>query len=173
MDGNLKTLANSFQVLKLCLKKIAIEHLILYRKIPIISPGLIFVQKAFFDGLIFDYFRPGELTFGGAYCASKWFGVTNNKNSLKHKDNSLKQLQIANPKSPWAYIWEGLLSEEIFATEPVGGLVFGRAYFWRGLLSEFHGILFDQERMILPWFDGILFDIFFIILNEHQDFVYE
>ena len=34
-----------------------------YRKIPIISPGLIFVQKAFFAGLIFGaaYFRRGLL----------------------------------------------------------------------------------------------------------------
>ena len=34
-----------------------------YRKIPIISPGLIFVQKAFLLGLF-----SGELIFGGAYC---------------------------------------------------------------------------------------------------------
>ena len=33
-----------------------------YRKIPIISPKLIFVQKAFFMGLF-----SGELIFGGAY----------------------------------------------------------------------------------------------------------
>ena len=51
-----------------------------YRKIPIISPGLIFVQKAFLVGLF-----SGELIFGGAYywrkfCVSKWFGL-DNKNS--------------------------------------------------------------------------------------------
>ena len=33
-----------------------------YRKIPIISPGLIFVQKAFLLGLF-----SGEFIFGGAY----------------------------------------------------------------------------------------------------------
>ena len=33
-----------------------------YRKIPIISPGLIFVQKAFLLGLFL-----GDLIFGGAY----------------------------------------------------------------------------------------------------------
>ena len=43
-----------------------------YRKIPIISPGLIFVQKAFSLGLF-----SGELIFGGAcyrkeFCVSKW-----------------------------------------------------------------------------------------------------
>ena len=44
---------------------------IIYRKIPMISPGLIFVQKAFLLGLF-----SGELIFGGAYywmefCVSK------------------------------------------------------------------------------------------------------
>ena len=56
---------------------------VLYRKIPIISPGLIFFQKAFLLGLFL-----GELIFGGAYywkefCISKCF-VLDNKNSLKH-----------------------------------------------------------------------------------------
>ena len=46
-----------------------------YRKIPIISPGLIFVQKAFLVGLY-----SGELIFGGAYYwrefyVSKWAGL--------------------------------------------------------------------------------------------------
>ena len=54
-----------------------------YRKIPIISPGLIFVQKAFLLGLFL-----GELIFGGVYnwkefCVSKWVWL-DNKNSLKH-----------------------------------------------------------------------------------------
>ena len=52
-----------------------------YLKIPIISPGLIFVQKASLLGLF-----SGELIFGGAYywnefCVSKWVGL-DNKNSL-------------------------------------------------------------------------------------------
>ena len=51
-----------------------------YRKILIISPGLIFVQKAFLLGLFL-----GELIFGGAFywkefCVSKWVGL-DNKNS--------------------------------------------------------------------------------------------
>ena len=41
-----------------------------YRKIPIISPGLIFVQKAFLPGLF-----SGELIFGGA-CYRKEFCVS-------------------------------------------------------------------------------------------------
>ena len=58
-----------------------------YRKIPIISPGLTFVQKAVLLGLFL-----GELIFGGDYywkefCVSKWVGL-DNKNSLKHYENS-------------------------------------------------------------------------------------
>ena len=60
---------------------------------------------------------------------SKWFGL-DNKNSLKHYDNSLKQLKIAKPNSPWAYIWEGL--SEGYLRQRFGGLIFGRAYFRRG-----------------------------------------
>ena len=57
-------------------------RVLIYRKIPIISPGLIFVQKAFLLGLL-----SGELNFGGAYywkefCISKGVGL-DNKNSLK------------------------------------------------------------------------------------------
>ena len=53
-----------------------------YRKIQIISPGLIFVQKAVLLGLFLE-----ELIFRGAYywkefCFSKWVGL-DNKSSLK------------------------------------------------------------------------------------------
>ena len=97
-----------------------------YRKIPIISPGLIFVQKAFLLGLF-----SGELIFGGAYywnefCVLKWFGLDN---------------KTASTNSLWAYIWEGLLSEG-FLRLRFGGVILGRAYFREGLLSEFYGILF-------------------------------
>ena len=59
-------------------KKIKINH-INYPKIPIISPGLTFVQKAFLVGLF-----SGEINFGGAYywsefCVSKWVGLDNKK----------------------------------------------------------------------------------------------
>ena len=48
-----------------------------YRKIPLISPGLIFIQKAFLLGLF-----SGELIFGGAdywkeFCVTKWVGPDN------------------------------------------------------------------------------------------------
>ena len=65
------------------LLKVDKDMYIIYRKIPIISPRLIFVQNAFLLGLF-----SGELIFGGAYywmefCVSKWVGL-DNKNSLKH-----------------------------------------------------------------------------------------
>ena len=111
---------------------------IIYCKLPIISPGFIFVQKAFLLGLFL-----GELIFGGAYywkefCVSKLAGL-DNKNSLEDYENSLKQLKTANPNSPLACIREGLLSEGYLRLR-FGGLIFGRAYvfyfisffFWRG-----------------------------------------
>ena len=64
-----------------------------YRKIPIISPGLIFVQiKGFLLGLF-----SLELIFGGAnywreFFASKLVGL-DNKNSLKKYEKNLKQLK--------------------------------------------------------------------------------
>ena len=84
-----------------------------YRKFPIISPGLIFVQKAFLLGLF-----SGELIFGGAcyrkeFCVSKWCGLS---------------IKTASSNSLWAYIREGLLSiGRIFVSEIWG------AYFREGL----------------------------------------
>ena len=116
-----------------------------YRKIPLISPGLIFVQKAF----LLDLFL-GELIFGGAYywnefCVSKWVGL-DNKNSLKHYENSLEQLKTASTNSPWTYIRKGLLSEG-FLHLRFGGLISGGLLFFflgwggGGLLSEFYSMI--------------------------------
>ena len=97
-----------------------------YRKIPIISPGLIVVQKAFLLGLFL-----GELIFGGAYywrefCISKWVWFVKRNN---------------NSNSPWAYIREGLLFiGRIFVSE-IWGAYFREGLFWGGLLSEFYGML--------------------------------
>ena len=94
-----------------------------YRKIPITSPGLIFVQKAFLLGLF-----SGVLIFRGAYywrefCVSKWVDLT---------------MKTASTNCPWAYIREGLLSEGYLRLR-FGGLIFGRTYFGGGgLLSEFY-----------------------------------
>ena len=90
-----------------------------YRKIPITSPRLIFVQTAFSLGLF-----SGELIFEGAcywkeFCVSKWVGFCN-KNSLKHYENSVKELV-------WAYIQVDILSEG-FLRVRFEGLIFGRAY---------------------------------------------
>ena len=103
----------------------------IYRKIPIINPGLIFVEEAVLLGLF-----SGKLIFGGAYywkkfCISKWVGLDN---------------KTASTNSPWDYIWEGLLWEGFLCLR-YGGLIFGRDYFFflgggrGGLLSEFYGII--------------------------------
>ena len=88
------------------------EAVFIYRKIPIISPGLMFVQKAVLLGLL-----SVEPIFGGAYywkefCVSKWVGFDN---------------KTPSTNSPWAYIWEGFLSEG-FLHPRFGGLIFGRAF---------------------------------------------
>ena len=70
----------------------------------------VFVQKAFLVGLF-----SGELILEGAYywrefCISKWVGLDKKKNSLKHKNNSLKQQTVT-----------------------VHGLIFGRAYYQKDI----------------------------------------
>ena len=77
-----------------------------YRKIPIISPGLLFVQKAVLLGLF------SEAYYWKEFCISKWVGL-DNRNSLKHHKNSLKQLTLT-------------LSTGLF----LGGLIFRGAYYW-------------------------------------------
>ena len=97
-----------------------------------ISPGLIFVQKAVLLGLF-----SGELILGGAYywkefCVSKWVGLDN---------------KTASTNSPWAYIWEGLLSEG-FLRLRFGGLIFGRAFFFwggGGLIIGIYGIVINCQ----------------------------
>ena len=83
----------------------------IYRKILIISPGLIFVQKAFwwayFQGSLFSQ----GLIIGRNFAFQNGLGLT---------------IKTANSNSPWAYIREGLLSEGYLR------LRFG-AYFQEGL----------------------------------------
>ena len=92
-----------------------------YCKIPIISPRLVFVQKAVLLGLF-----SGELILGGAYhwkefCISKWVGLDN------------KTATACSTNSPLAYIWEGSLLEGFlclrFGVLFSGGLIF---FFWGG-----------------------------------------
>ena len=115
-------------------------HVIKYRKIPIISPGLIFVQKAVLLGLFV-----GELIFGGGYywkefCVSKWVGL-DNKNSLKHYENSLKQLALT-----------------------VHGLIFGRAYYWKDFVSEIWGTYFREGL----FFGGLIIGILLYVGHENE-----
>ena len=92
------------------------------------------------------------LIIGGNFsCVKKWVGLEN-KNSQQHKDNSLKQLK-ANPKSPWPYIREGLLSGSFFPRGLIFVLFLFIYFLWwgsegwgeggRGLLSEFYGMFFQ------------------------------
>ena len=90
-----------------------------YCEIPIICPGLVFVQKAFFAGLIFGgaYFRRSLLLEG----------------ILRFKMGRAVTIKIASTNSPWAYIREDLLSEGYLRLR-FGGLIFGRTcfFFWGG-----------------------------------------
>ena len=71
-----------------------------YRKIPLISPGVILVvQKAVLLGLF-----SGELIFEGAYYwkelyVSKWVRLDND-NHVKHYESSLKHLRPAKTNGP-------------------------------------------------------------------------
>ena len=89
-----------------------------YCKILIISPELIFVQKAFSLGLF-----SGELIFGGA-CYRRNFAFQNGLGL---------SIKTASSNSPWAYIREGLFSAGYLRLR-FGGLIFGRAFFWGGEL---------------------------------------
>ena len=93
------------------------------------SPGVILVQKGFLLGLF-----SGELIFGGAFvyywkefCISKWVGL-DNKNSLKHHKNSLKQLALT-----------------------VHGLMFGRAYDQKVLCLRFGGLFLGGLIIGILW----------------------
>ena len=101
---------------------------LVYRKSPIISPGLRFVQKgfcwAYFRGSLFSE----GLIIGRNFAFQNGFGLS---------------VKTASSNSPWAYIREGLLSEGYLRLR-FGGLIFGGGglfFFWGGgLLSEFYGI---------------------------------
>ena len=86
-----------------------------YHKIPIISPGLIFVQKAVLLGLF-----SGELIFGRNLAFQNGFGLS--IKAALNSSNSLKQLKTANSNSPWDYIREGLLSKGCLRLR-FGGLI--------------------------------------------------
>ena len=76
-----------------------------YCKIPIISPGLIFVQTAFLLGLF-----SRELIFEGNFAFQNGLGLTIKTGYLNTKQTTLKQ-----------------------PTLTVHGLIFRRAYYWRNV----------------------------------------
>ena len=81
---------------------------VIYRKIPIISPRLIFAQKAVLLDL---YYFQGELIIGGNY------------------ENKLRQLQAARTNSPMGLYIRGSLLSEGFLRLRFGGFIFRKAYF--------------------------------------------
>ena len=112
-----------------------------YRKIPITSPGLIFVQKAFLLGLFSGSLFLEGLIIGGNFAFQNGLDLT---------------MKTVSTNSPWAYIWEGLLSEGYLRLR-FGGLIFGRTYFGGGggggggliigILRYFNSILCFSDRM--------------------------
>ena len=101
-----------------------------YRKIPIISPGLIIVQKVFCWAYFWGSLISEGLVIGGNFAFQNGLGLT---------------ITTVNSNSPWAYIREGLLLEGYLRLRfggGGGGLSFRRAYFGEGLLS---GILRYQS----------------------------
>ena len=120
-----------------------------YLKMPIISPGHIFVQKAFLLG-----FFSGQLIFGGAYywkefCVSKWVGL--DKNSLKQYKNSLKQpiLTVHGPIFGRAYYRKDFASQLLFG----GGGYFREGLFVGGLvIGILRYIIIPIKRVLnIPW----------------------
>ena len=109
-----------------------------YRKIPKISPGLLF-SKALFEGLIFGgaYIRRGLPTEGNLRFKIDWASlIVESKFTVFALFYFVFEGNFPST-SPWgAYIWRGD-STEGFAL-PVWG-----AYIWRGLFSEFYGIMFS------------------------------
>ena len=84
-----------------------------YRKIPIISPGLIFVQKAFLLGLVSE-----GLIIGGNFAFQNELCLT---------------IKTALTNSPWAYVREGLSTERYLRQRLEGG----GGYFREGLFFIF------------------------------------
>ena len=63
---------------------------LIYRKIPIISPGLILVQKAFLLGLFSGEHIFGRLIIGGTFVFQNWLGLTIKLKQLKRLQKQAK-----------------------------------------------------------------------------------
>ena len=110
----------------------------LYRKIPILGPWLIFVEKAVLLRLF-----SGELIFGGTYYwkefyVSKWVGLDSNMKQAKTLPKQPKQ-----PKTAIALTVQGLIFGRAYYRKDFCvwdlGAYFREGLFLGGLLSEFYG----------------------------------
>ena len=105
----------------------------------IMSPGLIFVQKAILPDVLLGgaYFRRGLLLAGILHFKMARVGL-DNKNSLKTYENSLKQLALT----------AGLIIGRIFVSKIWGGgLIFRRAC-WGGKGYRSFTVSVDMDRSV-------------------------
>ena len=119
--------------------------LIIYRKISIISPGLIFVQKAILLVLL-----SRELIIGRNFAFQNWLGLT-----IKTAKNITKTAYNSSTDSPWAYIWEGLLSEGFLRLRFGGGGVNfykGGAYYRNLTVSCLFTEIFTTMILMEGWY---------------------
>ena len=145
------------------------SFLLIYRKIPKISPGAYIFQRPFLRGL----FLEGPI-FGGAYvrreiCVSKSIGLACNGREIYHFCFVLLCIggQIPSTSPRGAYIQRGDLTEG-FLCYNFGGLIFGGACTWRGLFSEFYGIL-----IITCIYNIIIFIVFRTSVRHNQAFLWK
>ena len=61
---------------------------------------------------------------------------------------------MANPNSPWTYVWEGLLSGGNLRLR-FGGLFLAGLILLEGLLSEFYGIVENVKLERKEWGNGM------------------
>ena len=112
-----------------------------YRKIPKISPWLIF-SKAFFEGSIFGrvYIRKGSSTKGNLRFKIDWASViVGSKFTAFALFYFVFEGNFPSTSPRGAYIGRSDLTEGLLRYR-FGGLIFGGAYTWWGVFSEFYGI---------------------------------
>ena len=107
-----------------------------YRKIPKISPGLIFFKGPFRGA----YFWRGLYSEGNFRFKINWANlIARSKNTIFALFYFVFEGNFPSTTRRGAYIWRGDLTEGFLLYE-FGGLIIGGAYTRRGLFSEFYGI---------------------------------